>query len=300
VPAVAGASPSVRLRAEHCGHILVLYIAARGDFILVGDLMKSVSVLQSNTSTGGIVELARDYSANWMTAVSFLDDDSYLGAENALNLFVTRRNSDATTDDERARLEVVGEFHLGEFVNRFRHGSLAMHVTESGAAPLPTLLFATVNGVLGVIATLPAEEFTLLSKVQTNLTRVVQGVGGLSHSAWRAFRTERKAVDAHNMLDGDLIEAFLSLRRPQMEQVVEGLGVSVDELCKRIEDLQRMYTLLARIPNGLEPLRQLLRCCRAPQKLAQSRLGISLSNQALLSERLWSSLHTSSPFRFGQ
>jgi len=241
VPATAGASPSMKLRAEHCGHILVLYIAARGDFILVGDLMKSLSLLQCTAASGQLQLLARDCSANWMTSVAFLDDDTYLGAENNYNLFIARKNADATTDDERERLEIVGEYHLGEFVNRFRKGSLAMQVAETGAAPIPTLLYATVNGVLGVIASLPAEDFSLLLKVQTALTRVVQGVGGLSHTAWRSFKAERKTADARNVLDGDLIENFLSLKRPQMEQVVQGLDISVEDLCKRIEDLQRLH-----------------------------------------------------------
>jgi len=65
----------------------------------------------------------RDYNPNWMTAVEILDDDTYIGAENSFNLFTLRKNSDAATDEERRRLEVVGEFHLGEFVNRFRHGT---------------------------------------------------------------------------------------------------------------------------------------------------------------------------------
>ena len=78
----------MRLRAEHCGHILVLYLAVRGDFVLVGDLMKSLSVYRCSLSSGvGLIdEIARDCSANWMTSVAFLDDDTYLGAENSHNV----------------------------------------------------------------------------------------------------------------------------------------------------------------------------------------------------------------------
>jgi len=54
-------------------------------------------------------------------------------------------------------LEVVAEFHLGELVNRFQHGSLTMQLMDGDAAPLPTLLYGTVNGVIGVIATIPEE-----------------------------------------------------------------------------------------------------------------------------------------------
>ena len=51
-----------------------------------------------------------------------IDDDTYIGGENSFNLFTVLKNSDATTEEDRGRLEIVGEFHLGEFVNRFRHG----------------------------------------------------------------------------------------------------------------------------------------------------------------------------------
>ena len=340
-PSSAGSTPSLRLRAEHCGHILVLYIAVRanpdlpltsdpqpeplleppssccfpmvantsidvtapplgsakltlrtslgatwqvrGDFILVGDLMKSLSLYQcdqvptralptpraSNAArlqpstrpmthrcahspwssassceqpAGTITELARDYNSHWMTSVAFLDDDTYLGAENSHNLFVARKNADAATDDDRGRLEIVGEFHLGEFVNRFRRGSLAMQVAEAGTAPLPTLLYGTVNGVLGLIATLPMEDFNLLTKVQTQLTKVIKGVGGFVHKEWRAFSNDRKTCDASHVLDGDVIEAFLALSPPEQQQVCAGLpGMSVEELTKRIEELARLH-----------------------------------------------------------
>ncbi|KAJ6314556.1 hypothetical protein OIU78_018102 [Salix suchowensis] len=66
----------------HHGHILALYVQTRGDFIVVGDLMKSISLLIYKHEEGAIEERARDYNANWMSAVEILDDDIYLGAEN--------------------------------------------------------------------------------------------------------------------------------------------------------------------------------------------------------------------------
>lgn len=39
--------------------------------------------------------------------------------------------SDAATEEERARLEIQGEFHLGEFVNKFCRGSLLMQVSNA-------------------------------------------------------------------------------------------------------------------------------------------------------------------------
>jgi len=139
------------------------------------------------------------------------------------------------------RLEVVGEYHVGEFINRFRKGSLAMQAPEAGATPPPTMLFGTVNGVLGLVATISTQEYELLAKVQTQLTKIIRCVGGFSHATWRSFCNERKTVEASNILDGDLIEQFLELGPDEMERVAEGVPATVDELTKRIEDLARLH-----------------------------------------------------------
>ncbi|GLT67385.1 hypothetical protein SLA2020_396990 [Shorea laevis] len=225
----------------HHGHILALYVQTRGDFIVVGDLMKSISLLIYKHEEGAIEERARDYNANWMSAVEILDDDIYLGAENNFNVFTVRKNSEGATDEERGRLEVVGEYHLGEFINRFRHGSLVMRLPDSDVGQIPTVIFGTVNGVIGVIASLPHDQYLSLEKLQSNLRKVIKGVGGLSHEQWRSFNNEKKTVDAKNFLDGDLIESFLDLSRGKMEEISKAMDVSVEELCKRVEELTRLH-----------------------------------------------------------
>ncbi|GBG61192.1 hypothetical protein CBR_g19725 [Chara braunii] len=225
----------------HHGHIIALYVKTRGDFIVVGDLMKSISLLIYKPEEGDIEERAHDYNANWMTAVEILDDDIYLGAENSFNLFTVRKNSDAASDEERGRLELVGDYHLGEFVNPIRHGSLVMRLPDSEASQIPTVIFGTVNGVIGVIASLQQEQFAFLHKLQKCLTKVIKGVGGFSHDQWRSFCNERRTTDAKNFLDGDLIEAFLDLKRHRMDEVSRMMDVPVEELCKRVEEMTRLH-----------------------------------------------------------
>ncbi|KAD7117821.1 hypothetical protein E3N88_05089 [Mikania micrantha] len=225
----------------HHGHILALYVQTRGDFIVVGDLMKSISLLIYKHEEGAIEERARDYNANWMSAVEILDDDVYLGAENNFNLFTVRKNSEGATDEERGRLEVVGEYHLGEFVNRFRHGSLVMRLPDSDVGHIPTIIFGTVNGVIGVIASLPQDQYIFMEKLQTNLRKIIKGVGGLSHEQWRSFYNEKKTADSKGFLDGDLIESFLDLGRNRMEEISKSMNVSVEELMKRVEELTRLH-----------------------------------------------------------
>ncbi|KAI9905788.1 hypothetical protein PsorP6_013830 [Peronosclerospora sorghi] len=257
----------------HYGHTLVLYMESRGDFIVVGDLMKSISLLSYKQVDGTLEEIARDLNSNWMSAVGILDDDTYLGSETDFNLFVVQRNSGAASDEERGRLETVGEFHLGEFVNRFRHGSLVMQNQSSVQAPargssassdmvdvaapvvsVPpphSMLFGTVSGMIGVILSISKEQYAFLLRVQQALTQVVQGVGGFSHKEWRTFENRRSVSEARNFIDGDVVESFLDLPKPQMFQVVEKLNndgsvegteqLTVDDLTVRIEEFAQLH-----------------------------------------------------------
>ncbi len=70
-----------------------------------------------------------------------------------------------------SNVQVVGEFGLGEFVNRFQHGSLVMKLPDSDISKIPTLLFGSINGTIGVIASLPKEQFLFLEKLQVSSFR---------------------------------------------------------------------------------------------------------------------------------
>jgi DNA damage-binding protein 1 len=101
---------------------------------IVGDLMRSISLVQYYPQHETLEEVARDFNANWTTAVEMLTDDVFLGGENWNNLFVLRRNTKAQSEEIRCRLDTVGEFHLGEMCNKFMSGSLVMpHSTNSAS-----------------------------------------------------------------------------------------------------------------------------------------------------------------------
>lgn len=102
---------SVELQTEctYNGHTLSLYLAPRGDTVAVGDLMKSISLIQYKAEEGAFEERARDYNCQWLTALQALDDDTFLAAENNFNLFVARKNSDAATDEDRSEWKGASE-----------------------------------------------------------------------------------------------------------------------------------------------------------------------------------------------
>ncbi|KAK2168127.1 hypothetical protein LSH36_20g08004 [Paralvinella palmiformis] len=210
----------LRGECSYFNNIVALYLKTKGDFILVGDLMRSVTLLAYKPLECQFEEIATDFNPNWMTAVEILDDDTFLGAENSFNLFTCQKDSAATTDEERHHLQTYGLYHLGEFINVFRHGSLVMqHPGEMTTPTQGSVLMGTVNGAIS--------------------------------PSWRSFHTERKTESSFGFIDGDLIESFLDLSRDKMQEVVQGLQIddgsgmkreaTVDDLIKTIQELTRIH-----------------------------------------------------------
>lgn len=258
-----GSEEALALHYEcgHHGHILVLYLKARGDLILVGDLLRSVTLLLYKSSEGTLEEVSRDYHSNYMRAVEVMgDDEHFLGADDNGNIFTVRRQLDAATDELRSKMECQGAFHLGDNINVFSRGSLNSQPAEqegavnsvtsatskaatSSASPLKanggggggglaavagagsvSILFGTISGAIGTIITLNLESYTFFSALERALKVVIAPEGGLSHDDWRTFYNERRINPQRNMVDGDLVEQFLDLDRETLDLVVRQMN----------------------------------------------------------------------------
>ncbi|XP_071054441.1 DNA damage-binding protein 1 [Onthophagus taurus] len=246
------AEKELRLECSHFNHIISLFCKTKGDFVLVGDLMRSMTILQYKTMEGNFEEIARDYNPNWMTAIEILDDDVFLGAENSYNIFVCQKDSAAPTDEERAQMQEVGQFHVGDMINCFRHGSLVMqNLGETSTPTSGCVLFGTVGGAIGLVTQIPTDFYDFLLELQNKLSTVIKSVGKIEHSYWRSFNTDIKTEACEGFIDGDLIESFLDLSPDKMKEVAEGLQITdesnmkqdctVDDLVKMVEDLTRIH-----------------------------------------------------------
>mmetsp|Transcript_35683 Transcript_35683/g.142648 ORF Transcript_35683/g.142648 Transcript_35683/m.142648 type:complete len:204 (-) Transcript_35683:748-1359(-) len=203
-------------------------------------MIKSMRLLTFDEQQNTLEETARDYETNWMTEVAMVDNKNFIGTDGSFNMFTLQWNPDALYKEDRTRLEKVGEFHLGESVNRIRRGHLSPQVDSDGPV-LHSHIFATVSGVLGVAAQLKPDAWNFFSKVQDAMRQVVTGVGGIKHKEWRSFSNERRTGEAKKFVDGDLIERFLDLDQVSMEKVALIVEVPVEDLAMRIQDMSRFY-----------------------------------------------------------
>lgn len=123
--------------------------------------------------------------------------------------------------------------------------------TGGGDNPLvrgQPLLFGTVNGVVGTILTLTEDNHRFLAQLQTAMTKVVKGVGGFSHEEWRSFTNGRRTSPSSNFIDGDLVESYLDMPRPNQEEVLRHVDTppgdqqwSVQDVVHRVEEMQRLH-----------------------------------------------------------
>ena len=246
--------------AGHHGHMISLYCKSLADersskggsssgkqLAIVGDLMRSISLVEYLPKHQVIEELARDYNSNFCTSIEMLTDNIYLGSENFANLFVLRHNADAPSEEARVRLDTIGEYHLGEMINTMKRGSLVMPSNAGGNSSAKTAnesksekssfegnaieiavgsqtLFGTVDGTIGSIMGLGGSTFAFLGCLQRAIFAIVRPVGDLSHERHRHYEADGRVRPSRGFIDGDLVECFLDLNRPTMERIVKWMN----------------------------------------------------------------------------
>lgn len=232
----------LHIECHYTNAIMVLFLKRRGYNILMGDLMRSMSLISYKPLEAHFEEVARDFNPAWMTEVDMLDEDHYLGFDQQKNMMVCCRDSKSTNDQDRQQMSVVGLFHLGDQVNVSIPGSLVVqHPSEQSIDIKRTTLFGTITGVIGLVMTIDEQLFEKLDLVQNSMCKQIKSVGRIDHKEWRIFQANKMTLPNQGFIDGDLVEQLLDLNQTQIEMVAKDSGVPVDELVKLVEELSRLH-----------------------------------------------------------
>ena len=127
-------------------------------------------------------------------------------------------------------------------------GSLVPSFAQTSGKSTGQLIFGTSVGSIGMVFTLSAGQSQLLSQVERNMRRVVQGVGNLRQADYRAFKTEYRTDPAAGFIDGSFVEELTNLSKEEVEMAMQGgsehetiTGTTVEEVIRLVEELQRMH-----------------------------------------------------------
>eukprot|EP01062_Namystynia_karyoxenos_P073367 TRINITY_DN70167_c0_g1_i1.p1 TRINITY_DN70167_c0_g1~~TRINITY_DN70167_c0_g1_i1.p1 ORF type:complete len:1217 (+),score=393.27 TRINITY_DN70167_c0_g1_i1:98-3748(+) len=231
------------------GHICTLAIQSRGDFVVFGDLMRSVTVLLYKPVDTLFDVIAHDFNPFWLTALHLVSDDVYLAADHGYQLYMLHHNSGQASDDKRRRLEPCGLYYLGDFVNAFRQGSLVAVPPPPPAADLvpqhprgycnpqqyvgfvpgKSVLFGTIGGAVGAINQIPPGLFKVLDWMQRAVGQELECPSGIDWKTFRSYRFQpqgqgERAEPTKGFIDGDLVEQFPDLPAAKKAAVVEAVN----------------------------------------------------------------------------
>jgi DNA damage-binding protein 1 len=173
--------------SSHQGYILPLYIKTFNDIILVGDLLRSITVLRFDPITKQLIELARDYAANTMRSIAILGNENeyFLGTDDTGNIFVLKRHLDAETVEEMSKLHLFGEYHIGELINTIKAGSIVsqddilidnqstastmIHPITGTPITSYSYLFGCISGMIGTILLLNEEKYQYFAAIEKSV-----------------------------------------------------------------------------------------------------------------------------------
>ena len=222
-------------------------IAISGSVIAVTDLMKSVSLVEHQKGRQGmpdtLTEIARHYETLWGTAIANVAENTYLESDAEGNLVVLQHDVNGFSDEDRRRLRVTSDLHLGEMVNRIRR----IDVTPTpNAIVIPRAFLATVEGSIYLFALIAPGKQDLLIRLQGKMAEVVKSPGGVPFAKFRGFRTQVRDMGEEGpgrFVDGELIERFLDCSEDVQREVIKDLpgGMGVEEVRGLIEGLRRIH-----------------------------------------------------------
>ncbi|ORY21141.1 hypothetical protein LY90DRAFT_516301 [Neocallimastix californiae] len=228
------------------GKILPINICTKGNQIIVGDLMKSITLYEYDDKSNEIKEIASDISTRFTSSVCFIDDDTYIGSDSNLNVFLLKKNKNPQGKMDEKQLSLMGEYHIGSSINQIKKAKLVTDRTESNVIASNELIFITADGSIGIIAQLKEDMFSILKSFEQNILNIINNVGEFPYYKWRSSCLSTDEANSLSFIDGDIIESFLELDRDTMQKIANGdnggtpLGYTVDELVALVEKLKIM------------------------------------------------------------
>ncbi|KAJ1342196.1 hypothetical protein BSLG_003119 [Batrachochytrium salamandrivorans] len=129
------------------------------DFVLVADLIKSITLLQFDLTTESLTELAHDHDSNWMAAVEAISDDTFLSADSR---------------------------------------SLTLHVADDALTPpaTPEILYCTVHGTIGVVHVFASDDTASWRRYRTE-RRTIDSAGIIDGDLIELFLELERGMQEH-------------------------------------------------------------------------------------------------------
>ncbi|XP_024046271.1 cleavage and polyadenylation specificity factor subunit 1 isoform X3 [Citrus clementina] len=219
------------------------------NFILLGDIHKSIYFLSWKEQGAQLNLLAKDFGSLDCFATEFLIDGSTLSlvvSDEQKNIQIFYYAPKMSESWKGQKLLSRAEFHVGAHVTKFlRLQMLATSSDRTGAAPGSdktnrfALLFGTLDGSIGCIAPLDELTFRRLQSLQKKLVDSVPHVAGLNPRSFRQFHSNGKAhrPGPDSIVDCELLSHYEMLPLEEQLEIAHQTGTTRSQILSNLNDL---------------------------------------------------------------
>lgn len=228
-------------------HVVSLNIVK--NFILIGDVHKSIYFLSWKEQGAQLSLLAKDFGSLDCFSTEFLIDGSTLSlmvSDEQKNIQIFYYAPKISESWKGQKLLSRAEFHVGAHVTKFlRLQMLPTTSDRTGTAPASdktnrfALLFGTLDGSIGCVAPLDEITFRRLQSLQKKLVDTVPHVAGLNPRAFRQFRSNGKAhkPGPDSIVDGELLCHYEMLPWEDQHEIAHQIGTTRSQILTNLNDL---------------------------------------------------------------
>jgi len=231
--------------------IYIHQLATIKNFILVGDVLKSVDLLQFQKDYRTLAVISRDNREMEVYTCEFAVDNTqlaFLVTDADRNLVMFAYQPEARESVGGQRLVRRGDFHLGQHVNcMFRIRARITDPSTGGRAlagweKRHVTWFATLDGTFGHVLPCAEKTYRRLQMVSNVLAQSLQHTCGLNPKAYRTLRQHRRELfnPVRGIADGDLVFRFCDLSQNEKWEVARKIGTKPQDLMDDLAELDRM------------------------------------------------------------
>ncbi|XP_022891037.1 cleavage and polyadenylation specificity factor subunit 1 isoform X1 [Olea europaea var. sylvestris] len=217
------------------------------NFILVGDIHKSIYFLSWKEQGSQLNLLAKDFGSLDCLATEFLIDGSTLSltvSDDQKNVQIFYYAPKMSESWKGQKLLSRAEFHVGAHITKFLRLQL-LPTSSDRTAPGSDktnrfgLLFGTLDGSIGCIAPLDELTFRRLQSLQKKLVDAVPHVAGLNPRSFRHFRSNGKAhrPGPDSIVDCELLSQYEMLSLEEQLDIAHQIGTTRKQIMSNLNDL---------------------------------------------------------------
>nr|TKW03259.1 hypothetical protein SEVIR_7G013400v2 [Setaria viridis] len=221
-------------------HVVSLNIVK--NFVLFGDIHKSIYFLSWKEQGSQLSLLAKDFGSLDSFATEFLIDGSTLSlvvSDSDKNVQIFYYAPKMVESWKGQKLLSRAEFHVGANVAKFlRLQMLPTQGLVSEKTNRFALVFGTLDGGIGCIAPVDELTFRRLQSLQRKLVDAVPHVCGLNPRSFRHFKSNGKAhrPGPDNIIDFELLSHYEMMSLEEQLDIAQQIGTTRSQILSNFSD----------------------------------------------------------------